>query len=59
MRNAQDEENTSNKMRKVGQSHAILTHCSFSADVWEKLGEITVQCFNSQDVVQVDNNLII
>ncbi|VDM12897.1 unnamed protein product [Wuchereria bancrofti] len=50
--NAQDEENMSNKIRKVGQCHAVLIHCSFSADIWEKLGEITMQCFSRQDAVQ-------
>uniref|UniRef100_A0A1I7W538 GLOBIN domain-containing protein n=1 Tax=Loa loa TaxID=7209 RepID=A0A1I7W538_LOALO len=50
--NVQDEENMSNKIKNIGQRHAILTHCSFSADIWEKLGEITMQSFSRQDVVQ-------
>uniref|UniRef100_A0A915PMS1 Globin family profile domain-containing protein n=1 Tax=Setaria digitata TaxID=48799 RepID=A0A915PMS1_9BILA len=50
--NIQDEENLSNKIKKVGQSHAVLGNCSFSADIWEKLGEITMECFSIQDVVQ-------
>ncbi|CAG9530684.1 unnamed protein product [Cercopithifilaria johnstoni] len=48
--NVHDEENMSNKIQKIGQSHAIL--CSFNADIWEKLGEITMQCFSTQDIVQ-------
>uniref|UniRef100_A0A0R3RJ99 GLOBIN domain-containing protein n=1 Tax=Elaeophora elaphi TaxID=1147741 RepID=A0A0R3RJ99_9BILA len=50
--NVHDEENTSNKIRKIGQSHAVLTYCLFSADIWEKLGEITMQHFSTQDAVQ-------
>ncbi|VBB33931.1 unnamed protein product [Acanthocheilonema viteae] len=50
--NVEDEEKISNKIRKIGQSHAVLIQCSFSANIWEKLGEITMQCFSRQDVVQ-------
>ncbi|KAM3719889.1 Globin-like protein [Dirofilaria immitis] len=50
--NVQEEENMSNKIKNIGQCHAVLSQCSFSADIWEKLGEITMQSFSTQDAVQ-------
>uniref|UniRef100_A0A183EXQ3 GLOBIN domain-containing protein n=1 Tax=Gongylonema pulchrum TaxID=637853 RepID=A0A183EXQ3_9BILA len=51
--NVEDESSISNRIKKVGQSHVILCQSSFNADIWEKLGEITMECFSSLDAVQL------
>ncbi|VDM93939.1 unnamed protein product, partial [Onchocerca ochengi] len=50
--NLQDEESVSNKIKNIGQCHAVISNSSFSSNIWEKLGEITMECFSKQDVVQ-------
>ncbi|VDN07221.1 unnamed protein product [Thelazia callipaeda] len=50
--NMQNEESVSKRIKEIGQIHVLLTHSLFSADIWEKLGEITMQYFSSQDAVQ-------
>ncbi|KHN73061.1 Globin-like protein 9 [Toxocara canis] len=41
------------QIRKIGQDHAKLNQsCSFNAEIWERLGEISMQTLSSLDVVQ-------
>lgn len=43
-------------VKRVGQHHAILnTSCGFHADIWEQLGEITMEKVCATDAVQVDS----
>lgn len=50
-----DNEQESIKMiKQVGQCHAILNQtCGFNSDIWEQLGEITMEKLCASDPVQV------
>ncbi|VDK60160.1 unnamed protein product [Cylicostephanus goldi] len=48
-----DETECTNRMKQIGTSHAVLARtCGFSSDIWERLGEITMERVCAHEVIQ-------
>ncbi|CAI5443562.1 unnamed protein product [Caenorhabditis angaria] len=48
-----DEEECMRKIRQIGSAHAVLNRsCSFTSDIWEKLGEIAMERVCTHESVQ-------
>ncbi|EPB75988.1 globin [Ancylostoma ceylanicum] len=48
-----DEAECTNRMKRIGTSHAVLARtCGFTSDIWERLGEITMERICAHELVQ-------
>ncbi|EYC08450.1 hypothetical protein Y032_0066g3772 [Ancylostoma ceylanicum] len=49
-----DEAECTNRMKRIGTSHAVLARtCGFTSDIWERLGEITMERICAHELVQL------
>ncbi|ETN69732.1 globin [Necator americanus] len=54
-----DEAECINRMKQIGTSHAILARtCAFSSDIWEQLGEITMERLCAHELIQKNREAV-